>query len=150
MLISQILRMKRQDVITISPDATVRSAISLMTREHVGALAVVNTEDADQQLLGVIAERDIIHHLDRESADAMETRVRRIMRTDGPSATLEDSVRSVMEIMTATRARHVPVIEFGHLIGIVSIGDIVKSRLHETIQENSILQDIARSHWMTG
>ena len=147
MLISQILRTKRPDVISISPDATVRSAISLMTHERVGALAVVA---ADQQLLGVISERDIIHHLDRQEADLMGTLVRRVMRTDGPSASLEDTVRFVMEIMTVTRARHVPIIEFGRLIGIVSVGDIVKSRLDETIQENSILQDIARSHWMTG
>jgi len=150
MLISQILRKKRSDIVTISPDATVRSAVSLMKREHVGALPVVDPEDADQQLLGLISERDIIHYLDLAAADLGATRVRRIMRTDGPSATLEDTVRSVMEIMTATRARHVPVIEFGHLVGIVSIGDVVKSRLDETIQENSILQDIARSHWMTG
>jgi CBS domain-containing protein len=147
MLISQILRMKRPDVVSISPDATVGVAISLMKRERVGALAVV---DSDQQLLGVISERDIIYHLDLQGADLVGTPVHRVMRTDGPSATLEDTVQSVMQLMTATRARHVPIVEFGHLIGIVSIGDVVKSRLDETIKENSILQDIARSHWMTG
>jgi CBS domain-containing protein len=74
--------------------------------------------------------------------------VRSVMRTDVPVATQEDTVRSVMEVMTAARARHVPVVAYGRPIGIVSIGDIVKSRLDETIQENTVLQDIARVRWL--
>jgi|KBSSwiStaDraftv2_1062776.scaffolds.fasta_scaffold01152_23 CBS domain-containing protein len=147
MRISEILRSKRSDVVVISPDATIRSAIALMTRELVGALVVV---DNDQHLLGVVSERDIIQNLDLEGTDAMGTLVRKVMRTDGPVATLEDSVLSVMEVMTAARARHVPIVKYGRAIGIVSIGDVVKSRLDETMQENSVLQDIARVHWLTG
>lgn len=147
MRISQILLTKRSDVISIAPDATIRSAIALMRRERVGALLVV---DEHQHLLGVVAERDIIHGLDAEGANLMGTAVRRIMRTDGPVTTLDETVRSVMEVMTSSRARHVPVVQRGHLVGVVSIGDIVKSRLDETIQENSILQDMARAHWLTG
>jgi CBS domain-containing protein len=147
MRISEILRSKRSDVVVISPDATIRSAIAVMTRELVGALVVV---DDDQHLLGVVSERDIIHNLDLEGTDVMGTLVRRVMRTDGPVATLEDSVLSVMEVMTAARARHVPIVKYGRAIGIVSIGDVVKSRLDETMQENSVLQDIARVHWLTG
>jgi CBS domain-containing protein len=96
-----------------------------------------------------VSERDIIQNLDLEGVDVMGTLVRRVMRTDGPVATLEDSVRSVMEVMTAARARHVPIVKYGRPIGIVSIGDVVKSRLDETMQENSVLQDIARVHWLT-
>jgi CBS domain-containing protein len=147
MRISQILRSKRSDAVVISPDATVRSAIAMMTRERVGALVVV---DADQHLLGVVSERDIIQSLDLEGVDTMGTLVRTVMRTDGPVATLEDSVGSVMEVMTAARARHVPVVKYRRPIGIVSLGDVVKSRLDETMQENSVLQDIARVHWLTG
>jgi len=145
MRISQILRTKRSDVVVISPDATLRTAISLMTRERVGALVVV---DEEQHLLGVVSERDIIQRLDLDGPDLMVTLVRGVMRTDGPVATLEDSLQSVMEVMTATRARHVPIVKYGRPIGIVSIGDIVKSRLDETMQENSVLQDIARVHWL--
>jgi CBS domain-containing protein len=145
MRISQILRNKRSDVVVISPDATLRTAIALMTRERVGALLVV---DEEQHLLGVVSERDIIQSLDLDAPDLIVTLVRRIMRTDGPVATLEDSLQSVMEVMTATRARHVPIVKYGRPIGIVSIGDIVKSRLDETMQENSVLQDIARVHWL--
>jgi CBS domain-containing protein len=146
MRISHILRSKRADVVTIAPDTTVRSAITVMTREHVGALVVV---DEEERLLGVISERDIIHSLDSQGTNLMGAMVSKVMRTDGPVATLEDTVQSVMEVMTATRARHVPVVKYGRPIGIVSIGDAVKSRLSETIQENSILQDIARVHWLT-
>jgi len=131
MRISEILRSKRSDVVVISPDATIRSAIALMTRELVGALVVV---DNDQHLLGVVSERDIIQNLDLEGTDVMGTLVRRVMRTDGPVATQEDSVLSVMEVMTAARARHVPIVKYGRAIGIVSIGDVVKSRLDETMQ----------------
>lgn len=145
MRISQILRTKRSDVVVISPDATLRTAIALMTRERVGALVVV---DEEQHLLGVVSERDIIQSLDLDEPDLVFTLVRKVMRTDGPVATLEDSLQSVMEVMTATRARHVPIVKYGRPIGIVSIGDIVKSRLDETMQENSILQDIARVHWL--
>ena len=145
MLISQILRAKRPDVVVISPEANLRSAISLMVSEHVGALVVV---DEDNHLLGVASEREIIHGLDSERPDLTGTAVRQVMRTDVPVAALDDTVRSVMELMTAARARHVPIVAYGRPIGIVSLGDIVKSRLTETIQENSVLQEIARVHWL--
>lgn len=147
MLISQILRGKRPDVVVISPDAEIRSAVATMVREHVGALVVI---DEDQHLLGVVSEREIINSLDLNGPKLMgSTAVRNIMRTDGPVASLDDTVRSVMELMTATRARHVPIIACGQPVGVVSLGDIVKSRLDETIRENNVLQDIARVHWMT-
>ena len=145
MLISQILVTKRPDIVSIAPDATIRSAIDVMRQQHVGALVVL---DEEQQLLGVVSERDIIQNLDFERANLLSGLVRAVMRTDGPVANLEDSVRSVMEVMTARRARHVPVVRYGRVIGIVSLGDVVKSRLDETIQENNVLQEIARVHWL--
>ena len=144
MLISQILRAKRPGVVVISPDSSIRTAIALMVRQHVGSLVVV---DEDQRLLGVVSEREIIQTLDLDGPDLMGTAVRDVMRTDVPVASQEDTVRSVMEVMTAARARHVPVVAYGRPIGIVSIGDIVKSRLDETIQENTVLKDIARVRW---
>jgi CBS domain-containing protein len=147
MLISQILRTKRPGVVVISPDASLRTAIALMVRQHVGSLVVV---DEDQRLLGVVSEREIIQSLELENPDMLATTVSRVMRTDVPVATQEDTVRSVMEVMTAARARHIPVIAYGCPIGIVSLGDIVKSRLDETIQENTVLKDIARVHWLSG
>lgn len=147
MLISQILRNKRPGVVVISPAASLRTAIALMVRQHVGSLVVV---DEDQRLLGVVSEREIIQNLEIESPNMLATTVSSVMRTDVPVATQEDTIRSVMEVMTAARARHIPVIAYGCPIGIVSLGDIVKSRLDETIQENTVLKDIARVHWLSG
>ncbi len=147
MLISQILRTKRPDVVAISPEGTLRAAIAMMVREHVGALVVV---DEDEHMLGVVSEREIIHSLADDGPEVMGTPVRQIMRTDVPVASLDDTVLSVMEVMTAVRARHVPVVRYGRPIGVVSIGDIVKSRLDETLKENSVLKDFARVHWLSG
>jgi len=144
MLISQLLRTKRPGVVVVSPETSIRSAIAQMVRQHVGSLVVV---DEDQQLMGVVSEREIIQNLDLEGPDLMGMTVRNVMRTNVPVASQEDTVLSVMEIMTAVRARHVPVVAYGRPIGIVSIGDIVKSRLDETIQENTVLKDIARVRW---
>jgi len=142
MRISQILSTKRLDVVSVPPTATVRGAIALMKREHVGAVLVL---DGDRRLLGVLAERDIVHSLDSAIADPFERSVLEVMRRDSPVAGPPDTVQSVMQTMTKTRARHVPVVERGRVIGIVSIGDIVKSRLDEKIQENTVLQDLARA-----
>ena len=147
MLISQILRTKRSDVVVISPETTLRAAIATMVREHVGALVVV---DEDQRLMGVVSEREIIHNLDCESPGAvLDAPVHTVMRTSVPVASIEDTVQSVMEVMTAARARHVPVVRYGCPIGVVSLGDVVKSRLSETMQENTVLKDIARYHWLS-
>jgi CBS domain-containing protein len=147
MLISEILRAKRSDVVVISPEGTLREAIATMVREHVGALVVV---DADQCLLGVVSEREIIHSLNTEApAAVLNAAVRTVMRANVPVATTEDKVQSVMGVMTAARARHVPVVRHGRPIGVVSLGDIVKSRLDETTQENTVLKDIARAQWLS-
>ena len=147
MLISQLLRTKRPGVVVVSPETSIRSAIAQMVRQHVGSLVVV---DEDQQLMGVVSEREIIQNLDTDNpGGVMSTTVRQAMRTDVPVAALEDTARSVMEVMTAVRARHVPVVRYGRPIGIVSIGDIVKSRLDETVQENTVLKDIAVVRWLS-
>jgi CBS domain-containing protein len=143
MRIRQILQGKRLDVVVIAPDATIRAAINLMKQERVGSLVVI---DRNRHLLGVLSERDVIHSLAGDGADVLLRSVDSIMRTDGPVVGLEDTVQYAMQVMTEKRARHVPVVEAKRMIGVVSIGDIVKSRLREKIQENGILQDIARIH----
>jgi CBS domain-containing protein len=101
--------------------------------------------DDERRLLGVLSERDIVHSLDPESVDPFERPVLEGMRRETPVASAQDTVQWVMQLMTATRARHVPIVEWGRVIGIVSIGDIVKSRLDEKTQENTVLQDLARA-----
>ncbi len=140
MRISQILQNKRSDVVIISPESTIRSAVNLMKKQQVGALVVV---DADRRLLGVLSERDVIHSLAAQGTDALHQPVGACMRKDVPVVRLQDTVQSAMHAMTAQRVRHLPIIDGGEIIGVVSIGDVVKSRLDEKTQENSVLQDIA-------
>ena len=142
MRISQILSGKRLDLVSVAPTSSIRTAIALMKREHVGAVLVL---DADRRLLGVLSERDIVHALDADVPDPFQRPASEVMRRDSPVASAQDSVQYVMQTMTITRARHVPVVELGRVIGIVSIGDIVKSRLDEKNQENTVLQDLARA-----
>jgi CBS domain-containing protein len=141
MRISHLLQTKRLDVVAISPESTIRAAITLMKQQQIGVLVVV---DSDRRLLGVLSERDVIHGLASHGANALHQAVSAFMRTDGPVTTLQDTVQSAMHVMTTKRVRHLPVVDGERMIGVVSIGDVVKSRLDEKTQENSVLQEIAR------
>jgi CBS domain-containing protein len=112
-----------------------------MKEQQVGALVVV---DSHEHLLGVLSERDVIHGIASQGADALHQVVSMFMRTDSPVVTVHDTVQSAMQLMTAKRVRHLPVVEGERMIGVISIGDVVKSRLDEKTQENIVLQDIAR------
>jgi CBS domain-containing protein len=144
MRISELLLDKRPDLVSVSASASVGTAVALMGSEHVGAVLVL---DAEQHLLGVLSERDVVHQLARAPLDLFKQSVLDLARRDGPVAALEDSLQAVMERMTQSRARHVPVIRYGRVIGIVSIGDVVKSLIEEKTRENTVLQDIARSQF---
>jgi CBS domain-containing protein len=144
MHVSQILPGKPADVVGVEPSATVRVAIALMKQRRVGSVLVL---EQGNRLLGVLSERDVVHALASDLVNPLDRPVGDFARSDGPTASPHDTVQSVMEIMTATRARHVPVIQFGQVVGILSIGDIVKSCLNEKIQENAVLQEIARAHY---
>jgi CBS domain-containing protein len=115
--------------------------ISQILQTKRSALVVV---DADRRLLGVLSERDIIHSLASHGAEALHQPAGVCMRTDVPVVKLHDSVQSAMHAMTAQRVRHLPIMDGGEIVGVVSIGDVVKSRLDEKTQENSVLQEIAR------
>jgi len=144
MRVSQILTSKRGDVVRVAPTASVAMAIGLMRREHVGSILVL---DEESRLVGVIDERDVVHGFATNPDGLLERPVVELMRRDGPTAALDDTVQSVLEIMTTSRSRHVPIVRHGRVVGIVSIGDIVKSRLDEKIQENTVLQEIARAQF---
>ncbi len=147
MRISQLLLDKRPDVVSVAPEESIGEAVALMKREHVGAVLVL---DAEQHLLGVLSERDVVYQLAAAPLDLLGRSVLEIARRDGPVAVLEEPVQAVMERMTRSRARHVPVVRYGRVIGIVSIGDVVKSLLEEKTRENTVLQDIARSQFFAG
>jgi CBS domain-containing protein len=128
MRISQVLAGKSsQDVVTVRPDATVRELLSLLARHNIGALIV----SADGQSLdGIVSERDVVRRLN-EDDKVVDAPVSAIMTSDVRTATTDQNVVELLQMMTEHRFRHVPVVEGGTVTGIVSIGDIVKSRMSE-------------------
>ena len=128
MRINDVLRGKpRHDVVTISPDATVRELIQLLAQHNVGALIV--SEDGTT-VSGIVSERDVVRRLN-ESDEVLSASVSAIMTSDVQTCEGTTPVDELMQIMTDRRIRHVPVVEDGQLSGIISIGDVVKSRIGE-------------------
>lgn len=116
-----------QDVVTISPGATVRELIALLAEHNVGALVV---SDDGEHVAGIVSERDVVRQL-HSDADVLERPVSQIMTTDVRTCSASDGVTDLMQTMTEHRIRHVPVVADGRLTGIISIGDVVKSRIGE-------------------
>jgi CBS domain-containing protein len=127
MRISDVLRAKGDEVVTVEPDITVRELVAVLAEHNIGAV-VVATDPAT--LLGIVSERDIVRGLGT-GAEVLERPVESIMTTDVQSCEPNETVDSLMHLMTDRRIRHVPVMVEGRLGGIISIGDVVKSRIGE-------------------
>jgi CBS domain-containing protein len=138
MLVKHILREKGREVVTIAADATLSEAARLLARKHIGAAVV---RDPDGSITGILSERDIVRAVADASVNALAetvaTRMTRSVRTCSEADTIED----LMELMTRGRFRHVPVVEKETLVGIVSIGDVVKTRIAETVREAESLRE---------
>jgi CBS domain-containing protein len=141
MRISDILAKKNRKLVSIAAGMAIPQAAALMGAEHVGALVV---QDLDGRLLGIVSERSIVDGLARRGGHLLEMSVREIMVADGPTVSPEDTVITAMRTMTERRARHLPVMRDGRVVGLISVGDLLKSRLAEKTEENTVLQDIAR------
>ena len=141
MRVQDILRTKNAKLVSISPDASVRQAAAKIIDERVGMLLVV---DAREELVGLLSERDIVRFVATRGGDASASRVKAVMADISLTASPDDPVAEVMREMTDQRARHVPVISERKLVGVISIGDILKSRLAEKDQEAAVLRDMAR------
>jgi len=128
MRINDVLRGKpRQDVVTISPDASVRDLIGMLAEHNVGALIVSIDGTAVD---GIVSERDVVRHL-LDSEDVLAATVSSIMTSSVRTCEGTTLVDELMQVMTEHRVRHVPVLTDGRLTGIISIGDVVKSRIGE-------------------
>src|SRR5262249_12594264 len=141
MRVEEILRSKNAGLVTVSPNVSVRRAAAIITNQHVGMLLVI---DAHEELVGLLSERDVVRFIATHGDNALTSPVRAAMSSARVVATPEDSVAAVMRQMTDRRARHVPVLSEGTLVGVVSIGDILKSRIAEKDQEAAVLRDLAR------
>ncbi|HEY1927934.1 MAG TPA: CBS domain-containing protein [Caulobacteraceae bacterium] len=141
MRLFEILRDKPFHLIALPPTASAMDAAALMKAEHVGAVLVL--DDAGR-LLGVLSERDLVLGVAADGPAIFRRRVAELMSVGGPTARPNDSVLHVMRTMTDRRARHVPVLDGDTVVGVVSIGDLLKARLAEKVQENAILQELAQ------
>ena len=128
MRINDVIHAKsRQAVVTINPDATVRELIALLAEHNVGALVV---SDDGERVSGIVSERDVVRRLHADEA-VLDSAVRSIMTAEVRTCAGEDGLTELMQLMTEHRIRHVPVVADERLTGIISIGDVVKSRIGE-------------------
>jgi CBS domain-containing protein len=139
MRIAEILHHKGKHVSKIGTTDSVEAAVQRLDEQRIGALVVV---DRWGVLAGMFSERDVIRALARRGAATLGSEVHEFMTPDVTTCAPDDRINEVMATMTAHRIRHLPVMENGRLVGIVSIGDLVKAKLVETEQEANVLRDI--------
>jgi CBS domain-containing protein len=138
MRIVELLGSKGSSVVTVSPEATVADVLGALAHHNIGAIVV--SRDG-HTIDGIVSERDIVRALDANGAPVLTRAASSIMSHDVHTAAPSDAVDSVMATMTNRRIRHVPVVDGGEMIGIVSIGDVVKSRTDELERDRELLVD---------
>jgi CBS domain-containing protein len=137
MSVASILKKKGADVATIAPDVSVRRAADWLHAKNIGSLVVTD----GGAVLGLISEREIVHAIARHGDAATAMPVSEFMRRGVVAVSPAETVSHVMNLMTRHRVRHMPVVADGKLVGIVSIGDVVKYRLDDLELENNVLRD---------
>jgi CBS domain-containing protein len=136
MRIADVLRNKGASVATITPETSVAGLLTELAVHNIGAMVVVSQDG----LVGIVSERDVVRKLHEIGADILRRPVSEIMTTVVATCSPNDSVNSLTALMTENRVRHVPVVVNGRLAGIVSIGDVVKTRMEELETEQQQLQ----------
>jgi len=131
MLVQDILGSKDPEIIGIGPDATVAEAAQLLTNKRIGSVVV--TENG--KLVGILSERDIVRAIAARAGDCLTETVAALMTRDVVTGRRDQTIADVMEMMTEGRFRHVPILDGDRVCGVISIGDVVKSRLDETQEE---------------
>jgi CBS domain-containing protein len=134
-----ILSRKGADVVTIQRQATVTEALQVLADHNIGALVVCNDERTD--VTGILSERDIVRRLSSSGTETLQLTVADVMTADVLTCNPEATADEVMQVMTTHRARHLPVMEEGRLAGIVSIGDVVKSRIDDLETQTQSMQE---------
>lgn len=138
MKVQAMLAAKGGKTVTIRPDSTIETAANLLKLERIGALVV--SEDGEH-VAGILSERDIVRGLVDKGVGLLEAKVADLMTSEVKSCAPDDSIQEIMSEMTRSRIRHLPVLNGGKLIGIISIGDVVKNRLEELQTETNVLRD---------
>lgn len=137
MFVSDVLSQKGGLVFTVTPGTTVGQVCQQLSTRRIGSVLVVDRLD---HIVGIVSERDLVHALAVNGKAALELEASRVMTRDVVTCDPDDSIDHVMEMMTRGRFRHLPVVHKGELLGLVSIGDVVKARLEETRHETEALR----------
>ena len=132
MTIAAILRHKGHDVARVPPTATIKEVADRLAQKRIGAILVMDTAD---QIMGILSERDIVRAIPTHGVRTLEMTAAQLMTQALHTTTPQTSVPEAMEQMTNRRVRHLPVLDHGRLVGVVSIGDIVKARIDQQAQE---------------
>lgn len=140
MKIGEILDRKGRNVVTVTEDRTVQEAVEVLVDHGIGAVVVVEGDE----VVGILSERDVLRLSARAPSDLRSTPVGEIMTTDVVVGEEGDTLSYVMEILTRNRIRHLPIMQDGHLRGIISIGDVVNALRDQVEAENRYLKDYIR------
>jgi CBS domain-containing protein len=138
MIVKAILSAKGGDVISIEPTATLEAAVRTLAEHRIGALLVLGP---DRRMIGILSERDIVRVMAEQGASALKQPLAQVMTRKVVTCSQSDTVDVLMQRMTTGKFRHLPVVEQEQVIGVVSIGDVVKHRLMEMEQESAALRD---------
>jgi CBS domain-containing protein len=141
MIVKNILLGKQGNVATIEPTADLAAAVKLLAERRIGAVVVLG---AYHRIVGILSERDIVRAIAEHGPKALHQPVGQVMTRDVKTCFETDTVESLMGRMTTGKFRHMPVVEQGQLVGIISIGDVVKNRVEEVEGEAAALRDYIR------
>jgi CBS domain-containing protein len=141
MQVENILQSKGRVVHTVAADTSLKDAVDMLTERRIGAVVVLE----GKKVAGILSERDVVRHLGKDWAALASRPVRDVMTKAVVTTGRYATIAQIMEQMTERRIRHVPVVESGELVGIVSIGDVVKRKIEETEQEALALKEYIAS-----
>lgn len=137
MTVSTILKSKGGDVVSVNPDDTLAKVVEILAKHRIGAVLIMS----GQEVAGVLSERDVVRALAKHGAGALEVLASSVMTANVVSARPGDTIEHVMEKMTQGRFRHLPIVHEGKLVGIISIGDVVKRRIDDAEHEARALKE---------
>lgn len=142
MKVEQILQSKGTEVYAVRDDAAISDAVALLNDKNIGAVVV---RDASEGVVGILSERDVVRQLGAKGQEALSMSVKEAMTPDPFTCSPEASVDDLMAQMTEKRVRHLPVTDSGKIMGVVSIGDVVKRKIEQAEQEAAALKEYIAS-----
>ncbi len=144
MLVSQILKSKADDgVVTIEPKASVSDAAKLLSARKIGSVVV---SDNGKEAQGILSERDIVREIGRRGSGCLNETVAEMMTKNVVTCSTSETADTILERMTQGRFRHMPVVEEGQMVGLITLGDVVKARLSELAMEKDALEGMIMGH----